>query len=151
MSSVTSIGIWSLSLKIWFKSVAAETCYQKKRWILCCMPQCWDLQSLGSSTSVHWIGSIAEWLSFSAPLKDEVIICFANPVREKPQPVQFSTLSEAHMGVREPLDSLYKLRSFIELHVDRYLKHSQRWHHDSAIWAKFVHCYTTWGRVSGQA
>lgn len=30
MSPITCIGIWSLSLKIWFKSVAAETHYHKK-------------------------------------------------------------------------------------------------------------------------
>lgn len=144
MSSVISIGIWSLSLKIWFKSVAAETRYQKKDGSFAACP---------SVETCSLSAALQEYIAQAVLLSDSVSqhlwkmksssalqtlwgrnpnLCSLIPCRK-------------HIWGRQLFDRYINWGHLLELHVDRHLKHSQHWHRDTAIWAKFVHYYTTWG------
>jgi len=94
MASITSIGIWSLSFKIWFKSVAAETHFHKKDGSSGAGPGV-ETFSLSAAPQLCVVLLGVALLSASvspAPLKGEVALRLRNIAREGPQPLLVCTL-----------------------------------------------------------
>lgn len=127
MSPITSIGIWSLSLKIWFKSVAAETHYHKK------------VGSAGAGPGVETCSLSAAPQVYMALLGDSV----SQHVWKMKTPSALQTLqgrdpNPCHLvPCRKHIWGEIAIRwsvwievIYSELHVDSHSEHSQHWHYD---------------------